>query len=583
MSSLCAFSTSDDKYVGQAVAALLSIRKWNESVPLFLIAKKFSRKSKKFLANHDITAIEINLSKTFYKEWEYPAECYYLFAGPHLFYKRDFSHSLYIDGDVYCNNDPLIDLNKVKHFAGVTNGASNKILGKDFAIVAKHWAKPKKVRDRIQSGVLYFNNINLEKIDLLGEIGKLFHEADRLGIPRKGDDSLFTLFQYVYPQLSYLNLARIYNYIENEQKPIVKKTWLTRNESLTQECIFYHFTSRSPKPWIDANQYPDYACKYFSEKWRHRLIDNFSTKELKRYFPNIDKQLRHQHLRFYWYPGKNVGDLVTPYFLSKVCGVSRLQDYALSEKDIGTIEANTINNRRQHELLKKSVASEQKAEYCVSTGSVIRLCQKKALVFGSGIRSKGQEVKPSFVRSVRGPLTRARFIAEGYECPLVYGDPGLLLPRFYRPQKIRQTYSLGILPHFTEYEEVQKLYRNVSDVIVINMGCGDLEKVIDQICSCKATVSSSLHGLVFSHAYKIPTRRIVFSDKVYGDGTKYNDYYLGINLKALKPIDAKDKKIGVLQFQQKAIETLDNFDDTRLFDAIFFDEHGFRNSAYLPY
>lgn len=587
---LCAYSTCNDAYVPKAAASLLGIRKWNPDIPLYIIGRKFSAKSVIFLKKYDIKPIELDLSKIFYKSWQYPVECYYLFAGPEVLLKEGFSHSLYIDGDVYCNKNPLIDLNQVKMFAGVSNGGSNKIFGDDYEKISAIWPGPRAKQERLQSGVLYFNNKVLAERKFLSEIGDLFDAANKKGIPRKGDDSLFSLYQYINSGLDYHLLPRGYNYIEKESFEKNKKLFLTKNEELIQEAVFFHFTLKARKPWDEYKRFNNYTVRYFSDKWRHRLFDSFAKEDLREYFPELYKQLQTDHLRFYWYPTKNVGDLVTPYFLTKVCGVKRLGDYSISEKEIKQIQRSkkAPHVSYMHKILRKlslerSYPPVRKAEYCVSTGSVIRLCQNRALVFGSGIRSSDQEVRPAFIRSVRGPLTRGRFIDEGYRCPPIYGDPGLLLPHYYKPKRVGN-YRLGIIPHFTEFEEVKKLYVNDENVIVIDMGCGDLEKVINQIYSCAAVVSSSLHGLVFCHAYKVPTCRIIFSNRINGDGTKFQDYYLGINAIPSEPINASGfQKIAPDKLIKHSIELIDNYDDARLQDAMFFDKNGFKQSAMFPY
>lgn len=59
-------------------------------------------------------------------------------------------------------------------------------------------------------------------------------------------------------------------------------------------------------------------------------------------------------------------------------------------------------------------------------------------VWGSGIKSADTVFyhRPRKVYAVRGPLTRQSLMDDGIECPDVYGDPALLAPLVYCPQKI---------------------------------------------------------------------------------------------------------------------------------------------------
>ena len=50
-------------------------------------------------------------------------------------------------------------------------------------------------------------------------------------------------------------------------------------------------------------------------------------------------------------------------------------------------------------------------------------------------------------------------------------------------------------------------------------------EVFEKISKCEFVVSSSLHGLVFSDALGIPNLHLKVTDKLGGDGFKFNDYY----------------------------------------------------------
>jgi hypothetical protein len=586
MKRICAYSTADDKYIAAAAVSLLCIKQWNPSIPLFIIGRHISTPNEELLKSYGITFLSIDLSSIFFRSWEYPIECFYLFAGPELLLEKGFEYSLYVDGDIYCNNDPILDLNSISDIAGVTNGKIKDIFGPDLELIQKRWpTERQELKERLQTGVLYFNNYYLKSFDFLSKIGSLYQESITMGIPRKGDDSLFALFQHVYSNFEFKKLSKVYNFIT--QKSISDyRDWLIYDEKYIQNSVFYHFASFQ-KPWEENTEYPTYTYKYFIDKWRHRAIDILSEAELNFYFPKIDKKLRKSHLKFYWWKDNNVGDLITPYYLEKVCNVKDVSNYRINEEQISNIEKDARKTSKYGFIFRwlKKINIDTGANYCVSTGSLIRLCGDKALVFGSGVRSKNQQTNKSYVRSVRGPLTRDAYISSGTPCPNIYGDPGLLLPRFYRPKEPGKKYGLGIIPHFTEYQTVKDLYSKDLNILIINMGCGDLEHVIDQICSCERTVSSSLHGLVFSHAYNIRTCRIIFSeDNDFGDGTKYTDYYAAVNLRSEIVIDALIyQRINPVDLIQAATERLDNFDDSRLYDAMFFDDSGFRKSAYYPF
>ena len=57
-----------------------------------------------------------------------------------------------------------------------------------------------------------------------------------------------------------------------------------------------------------------------------------------------------------------------------------------------------------------------------------------------------------------------------------------------------------------------------------------IETVIDRIASCDCIASSSLHGLIVSHAYGVPAVWIKFRDLPSGDDVKFHDYYLSLGL-----------------------------------------------------
>jgi len=178
-------------------------------------------------------------------------------------------------------------------------------------------------------------------------------------------------------------------------------------------------------------------------------------------------------------------------------------------------------------------------QYYAITGSILGLTRKNAIIWGSGIIRKNEKIrKPKEVFAVRGPLTRKRLLELGHSCPQVYGDPALLLPFFYKPLNEKR-YSLGIIPHYLDYKKVKREKKN-EGILVINLK-DPIEKVIEEINLCERTISSSLHGLIVSHAYGIPSLWVKFSDNLPGDGIKFKDYLLSVNIFPYKPFDMRRK------------------------------------------
>ena len=111
---------------------------------------------------------------------------------------------------------------------------------------------------------------------------------------------------------------------------------------------------------------------------------------------------------------------------------------------------------------------------CIGTLlDAVNYSSAETIVWGSGV--SGQErrfVHPERILSVRGPKTREFCDRYGVHCPGVYGDPALLLPLVYQPQRgappstlprregtlfearnsklETKRYRLGIIPHVVD-------------------------------------------------------------------------------------------------------------------------------------
>ena len=116
-------------------------------------------------------------------------------------------------------------------------------------------------------------------------------------------------------------------------------------------------------------------------------------------------------------------------------------------------------------------------------GSVLGWADKDTIVWGTGKMSNTSSTmfkeKPKQICAVRGPLTRKEILKYGYECPEVYGDPALLMPRFYAP-KVEKRYKLGIICHQIDKGLKGEIQRQIPQAYFIDVQ-DDVYKFIDNI------------------------------------------------------------------------------------------------------
>jgi hypothetical protein len=162
----------------------------------------------------------------------------------------------------------------------------------------------------------------------------------------------------------------------------------------------------------------------------------------------------------------------------------------------------------------------------ICVGSIIRRAVKNTLVLGSGILDSKREklIPDADYKFVRGPYTRNKVLECGGNCPDIYGDPGLLLPKIYNPKRV-VNYKIGYVPHMVDYSIISSKFENT-----INLCNPNYKEVIDQITQCELIVSSSLHGIITAHAYNIPAAWAKSVVGFKGDNVKFYDYFASLNI-----------------------------------------------------
>lgn len=202
----------------------------------------------------------------------------------------------------------------------------------------------------------------------------------------------------------------------------------------------------------------------------------------------------------WWMESSNLGDAITPFIIEQMTGK----------------KAYFVNPQ---EDVKKYML----------TGSILNWDVKNAVVFGCGLASKTDVVPTGKdIHGVRGVLTGEILKRQNIPFAEVYGDPALMLPRFIKPSKEYEKTKIGVLPHYVDQHKVISKFNDWhNDVLYIDI-LGSLEDLVDQINQCRIVYSSTLHGIIFCHAYGIPCYWTKFSDNVLGDGMKFYDHYTSL-------------------------------------------------------
>lgn len=221
----------------------------------------------------------------------------------------------------------------------------------------------------------------------------------------------------------------------------------------------------------------------------------------------IKRVLHRRYINAFWSKTDNWGDALNPILIEMICGRAV-----------------------------RFTSDEAMPKYLV-IGSVLALADSQSEVWGAGFMKADESINgsPLAVHAVRGPLSAKMLEDQGVPAPKVYGDPALLLPRYYQASEEKR-FRVGIVPHYCDkgHPWVEQ-FRDHSDVLILDVE-GDCFEFVDGINACEIVVSSSLHGLICADAYGVESIWIELSDLVHGKGFKFRDYYMGIGWEVPEPV-----------------------------------------------
>lgn len=186
----------------------------------------------------------------------------------------------------------------------------------------------------------------------------------------------------------------------------------------------------------------------------------------------------------------------------------------------------------------------KKRKHLKCVGSNIYAGFQNSTVWGSGIPNRPQGFKRlnAFlihypftrldIRAVRGPLTRELLLKWGQKCPEVYGDPAILMPLIYQPLKETKK-DLLVIPQFVTEKTFREKY---PDLYMVSMNTDNYKSVIDAIVSSKKVITSSLHAVILSDAYGVPS--VLYRGLSKRIDFKYLDYYYSTGRYDIKIADS---------------------------------------------
>jgi pyruvyltransferase len=221
---------------------------------------------------------------------------------------------------------------------------------------------------------------------------------------------------------------------------------------------------------------------------------------------------------------ENLGDSINPLIFGKVLGVE------FENTDQYNCEITGIGSGLRRFFLDYASMSLSRKIY---RKSLSVFYSKPVVLWSAGLTrtplgTEGLARKNVIPSCVRGELSR-KFVEHVLGRSLsdcVAGDAGLLAAELIDCSSERKEFRLGIIPHDSErFEpEYETLLASTPHSKIIDVR-GNVISILKEISKCECIVSSSLHGLIVADSLGIPNRRVVLTNKLTGDGFKFNDYY----------------------------------------------------------
>ena len=184
----------------------------------------------------------------------------------------------------------------------------------------------------------------------------------------------------------------------------------------------------------------------------------------------------------------------------------------------------------------------------IGVGSLIQQLPQDytGTLWGTGlIRDEPTPLPQARALAVRGELTLDHI---GSPAVHALGDPGLLLARRIRRTETR--FDVGVVPHYIHRDEphfTRLLGGHHDKVAIIDVRAHPLA-VARRIASCRAVVTSSLHGLIVADSLGIPACWVRSAAELFGGDFKFRDHET-----VAKPAKPRDRVLAEVESLAEAV------------------------------
>lgn len=196
-------------------------------------------------------------------------------------------------------------------------------------------------------------------------------------------------------------------------------------------------------------------------------------------------------------------------------------------------------------------------------------------LWGSGLSAPMNQIDvarisgnvPRKIHAVRGWATYRELRNElGWDIPQIFGDPAMLLPRFFNVESDGTKDALLVPPHshMPYLDRVQQHFK------VANME-SSAEEIVSQIVNASHVVSASLHGVIVAQAYGVPwTWLRVNGLQSSTDRFEFEDYFSTLDRSAVAELSVSKNGVTaatILRAVRVARLPRNKYSFNRLMDA----------------